>query len=347
MYVACAALMAFRYILHSYTVIAILLFVGGCEPVVRLPGPTVTTPRLQADHFITDDGAVLPVRRWLPPVSPPGAVIVAVHGFNDYSRAFESLGGFLKRHGIACYAYDQRGFGLAPGRGLWAGVKTYARDLERFVGQVRVRHPGVPVYVLGESMGSAVAIVAMTSEHPPIADGLILSAPAVWSRETMPWYQRWLLELGSHTFPGLRLTGEGLNILPSDNFEVLRNLGRDPNVIKATRIDAIYGLANLMDAAQERVASLRIPTLVLYGMRDQVVPREPIRVMLGKLPPGTRFAYYEQGYHLLLRDLQAAKPWRDIATWVLDPSSPLPSGAERHLAGRNPTAGSREVGHGT
>jgi alpha-beta hydrolase superfamily lysophospholipase len=339
--------MTSRFFLFFPTILGILFPLTGCQPVVHSHGPAVTVPRLQADHFVTEDGAVLPARRWLPPATTPRAVIVALHGFNDYSRAFESLGGFLKRHGIACYAYDQRGFGLAPGRGLWAGVETYARDLERFVGQVRARHRGTPVYVLGESMGSAVAIVAMTSEHPPLADGLILSAPAVWSRETMPWYQRWLLALGSHTLPGLRLTGEGLNILPSDNFEVLRNLGRDPNVIKATRIDAVYGLANLMDAAQARVASLRTPTLVLYGARDQVVPRKPIRVMLRKLPPGTRFAYYEQGYHLLLRDLQAAKPWRDIATWILDPSSPLPSGAERHLAGRIPATEHRQVGHGT
>ncbi|QJD30764.1 alpha/beta hydrolase [Methylococcus geothermalis] len=317
---------------HALVCLALLAMQTACAPLINRPGPEATVPRLHTAHFVAADGAVLPVRHWLPRAARPKAVIVALHGFNDYSHAFEPLGSYLEIRGIGCYAYDQRGFGLAPGRGLWAGVEAYARDLEAIVGQVRARHPGVPVYVLGESMGGAVAIVAMTSALPPRADGLILSAPAVWSRETMPWYQRSLLALSSHTVPWLRLTGEGLGVMASDNIEMLRGLGRDPNVIKATRVDAIHGLADLMDAAQERVAALRTPTLVLYGERDEIIPRPPVMALLGKLPPGTRFAYYRQGYHLLLRDLQADKPWRDIAAWVTAPSEPLPSGAERQAA---------------
>jgi alpha-beta hydrolase superfamily lysophospholipase len=304
--------------------------------VVNLPGPAVASPRLHAAHFVAADGAVLPVRRWLPAGTRPKALIVALHGFNDYSHAFEPLGGYLAAHGIGCFAYDQRGFGRAPGRGLWAGVETYAGDIETFVGTVRARHPGVPVYLLGESMGGAVAIVAMTSTQPPQADGLILSAPAVWSRDTMPWYQRSLLALSSHTVPWLRLTGQGLGFMASDNIQMLRDLSRDPNVIKATRVDAIHGLADLMDAAQERVASLKTPTLLLYGERDEIIPKPPVMALLDKLPPGTRFAYYRQGYHLLLRDLQAETPWRDIAAWVTAPAAALPSGAERQAAERLP-----------
>jgi len=324
-----------RFVLASgpaLVCLALLILQTACAPLVNRPGPTVALPQLHAAHFVAADGAVLPVRRWLPTGARPKAVIVAVHGFNDYSHAFEALGSYLERHGIGCYAYDQRGFGLAPGRGLWAGVDTYAADLETFVGQVRARHPGVPAYLLGESMGGAVAIVAMTSARPPRADGLILSAPAVWSRDTMPWYQSSLLALSSHTLPWLRLTGEGLGVMASDNIEMLRGLGRDPNVIKTTRVDAIHGLADLMDAAQERVVSLETPTLVLYGERDEIIPRPPVMALLDKLPPGTRFAYYRQGYHLLLRDLQAETPWRDIAAWVTAPAAPLPSGAERQAA---------------
>ncbi len=311
---------------------------AACTPVVNHPGPNVAPPRLYAGHFIAPDGAVLPVRHWLPPGTRPKAVIVAVHGFNDYSLAFEPLGSYLKTQGIGCYAYDQRGFGLAPGRGLWAGVEAYTGDLKTFVGQVRVRHPGVPVYLLGESMGGAVAIVTMTSARPPRVDGLILSAPAVWSRNTMPWYQSLLLAVSSHTLPWLRITGEGLGVMASDNIEMLRGLGRDPNVIKATRVDAIKGLADLMDTAQERVSGLKIPTLVLYGERDEIIPKAPLMILLDKLPAGTRFAYYRQGYHLLLRDLQAERPWRDIAAWITTPAAPLPSGEERQAAKDLPAA---------
>lgn len=316
------------------------LLLGGCTPLTHPAGPKHVEPQLRKAHFVATDGAVLPVRTWLPSHGETKAVIVALHGFNDYSNAFAMPGRYLSEHGIALYAYDQRGFGNSPGRGLWAGMDAYVDDLRQFTRLVGRNHPGRPLYILGESMGGALAIVAMTSERPPAADGIILSAPAVWGRDTMPWYQRALLSISVSTVPWLQLTGESLGILPSDNIEMLRGLGRDPLVIKETRVDTIYGLVDLMDEALARVDKLKKEALVLYGEHDQVIPKEPVSLMLKKLSKTgvARVAFYEQGYHLLLRDLGAAKPWADIATWVADRSKPLPSGADRRnrLAFLNP-----------
>ncbi|MFM8333427.1 MAG: lysophospholipase [Candidatus Methylumidiphilus sp.] len=307
----------------------LLLLCAACAPVVSGLGPATVEPVLARAHFVAADGAVLPVRTWLPPGGETKAVILALHGFNDYSNFFIGAGIYLSGQGIACYAYDQRGFGAAPGRGLWPGTQAYVDDLRAFAGQVRRRHPGVPLYVLGESMGGAVAIAALASARPPPVDGLILSAPAVWGRSTMPWWQLVALETTAHTVPWLRLTGEGLHVMASDNIEMLRALGRDPLVIKATRVDAMYGLVDLMDAALDSAGRLATPTLVLYGEKDEVVPREPVMRMLAKLPARqTRAAFYADGYHLLLRDLQAEKPWRDIAAWIVRHDAALPSGAE-------------------
>ena len=332
----------FRFRSQRYVTLAYLLQLGACTPLVLPPGAPSTTPRLASAHFITSDAAVLPVRRWLPAV-PPKAVIVALHGFNDYSRAFEMPGKFFRSQGIACYAYDQRGFGQAPGHGLWSGTRAYTNDLAEFTEAVRHRHPGLPLYVLGESMGAAVALVAMAGVPPSAVDGLILTAPAVWSRETMPWYQDALLETSAHTLPWLRLTGQGLKIVASDNIDMLRGLNRDPLVIKGTRVDTIYGLADLMDEAMERVAQIRTPTLILLGDRDQVIPKEPLAIMLERIPSRlqARVASYGQGYHLLLRDLHAKTPWRDIVAWIANRSQPLPSGSERQLAGSDAKSPSR------
>jgi len=177
-------------------------------------------------------------------------------------------------------------------------------------------------------MGGAVTIAAMTESNPPNIDGVILVAPAVWGRETMPWYQRWLLAVTSHTVPWMELTGKGLNIIPSDNIEMRRALGRDPKVIKSTRIDTMYGLTNLMDEALSRADKLQLPTLVQYGENDQVIPRKPTFLMLDKMPKTTRKAFYEHGYHMLLRDLQGEKPMADIATWIADRNKPLTYGTD-------------------
>jgi alpha-beta hydrolase superfamily lysophospholipase len=306
----------------------ILLSVSACSPLVNHPGAEITTPKVDHARFIAADGASLPLRRWFPKDAPVTAVIIALHGFNDYSNAFTASGTYLSSRGIACYAYDQRGFGGAPGRGLWSGVEAYTDDLAAFAVVVRTLHPNVPLYVLGESMGGAVTIAAMTGNHPPDVNGVILVAPAVWGRGTMPWYQRWLLAVTAHTVPWMELTGKGLKIKASDNIEMLRGLGRDPLVIKATRIDTMHGLTNLMDTALVRAPQLRVPTLVQYGEHDQVIPRQPTLLMLEKMPATTKKAFYKNGYHMLLRDLQGEKPLADIVAWITDHNRPLPYGTE-------------------
>src|SRR5919199_2038019 len=88
--------------------------------VATLGGAVATgSPRLEAQRFVTADGAVLPLRRWLPEGAPK-AVVLALHGFNDYSNGFAAPGPEWAAEGIATYAYDQRGFGAAPQRGQWA-----------------------------------------------------------------------------------------------------------------------------------------------------------------------------------------------------------------------------------
>ena len=313
--------------------LAAILFAAACAPIVRPQGEPINRPLLAGDFFHTADGLVLPVKSWRPQKDPPRAVLIALHGFNDYSNFFAAPGTFLATRGIASYAYDQRGFGAAPGHGLWPGIDALIADLKTLAGLVRDRHPGTPIYLLGESMGGAVIMVAIADGDAPEADGIILAAPAVWGRVTMPWYQRLALWIGVRLMPGAEVTGQGLKITPSDNIEMLKALGRDPLVIKATRVDAIYGLTNLMDRALELSARLKGPALILYGQKDEIIPRKPTQIMLDRLPAavsgGPRLAIYEDGFHMLLRDLQAETLWRDIAHWIASPASPLPSGAEK------------------
>lgn len=316
-----------RTAIAAILITATLLVTAACMPLVNHPGKQVADARIERDRFVTSDGVALPLRSWFPANNAPvRAVVIALHGFNDYSNFFASSGIFLGRHGIASYAYDQRGFGGAPGRGLWWGTAAYTGDLASFVKVVRKLHPGLPLYVLGDSMGGAVTIVAMTEKAPPDVDGVILVAPAVWGREAMPWYQRWLLAVASHTVPWMELTGKSLHIVPSDNTPMLRALGRDPLVIKGTRIDTVHGLTDLMDEALLRADQLRLPTLIQYGKNDQIIPKEPVFKVLKKMPVTTRPAIYEQGYHMLLRDLHGEQPLTDIAKWIADPAAPLTYG---------------------
>ncbi|MEK7244913.1 MAG: alpha/beta fold hydrolase, partial [Pseudomonadota bacterium] len=206
---------------------ALFLLLAGCAPIVAPPGPPIATPHLRDYFFHAADGTALPYRVWMPDDATPKAVIVALHGFNDYGNFFALAGEYLRARGIASYAYDQRGFGATAKAGLWPGAAAMKDDLRAFARLARARHPGTPLYFLGESMGGAV-ILAAAAEAPLEADGAILSAPAVWGRIAMPWYQRLALWLGAHTTPWAKVTGRGLGITPSDNIEMLLALGRDP-----------------------------------------------------------------------------------------------------------------------
>lgn len=308
------------------------LLLAACAAQYQLPGPRTAAPQLNGDHWLSADGARLPMRGWLPE-GRPKAVILALHGMNDYSLFFDEPGRFLAAKGIAAYAYDQRGFGASARPGIWSSTQAMAGDLRAASALVAARHPGVPLYLLGESMGGAVVMLTVAEDPPPAVKGVILSAPAVWSRSSMGIFQRAALWLAYQLAPDWTLTGEGLDILPSDNIPMLRKLAADPLVIKGTRVDAIHGLVDLMDDASRAAPRVRLPALVLYGEKDEVVPAGPTWAMIETLPDtagGQRVALYENGYHMLLRDLQAETVLDDIAAWIADPAAPLPSGADTY-----------------
>lgn len=308
----------------------VLLSLAACAAQIQYPGPAIAQPQLNGDHWLSADGVRLPLRGWQPQGAPK-AVVLALHGMNDYSNFFDEPGHALAAQGIAAYAYDQRGFGAGPRPGFFSTPAAMAADLRAAAALVAERHPGVPLYLLGESMGGAVVMLAVADTPPPQVKGVILSAPAVWGRSSMGFFQRAALWLSYQVAPGWELTGRGLDIKPSDNIPMLRKLAADPLVIKATRVDAISGLVDLMDAAAAAAPRVRLPALVLYGEKDEVVPADPTWAMVETLPDtkgAQRVALYRNGYHMLLRDLQAGVVLDDIAAWIADPAAALPSGAD-------------------
>ena len=149
----------------------------------------------------------------------------------------------------------------------------------------------------------------------------------------MPFYQRIALWVGAHIIPWMKVSGRGLKIKPSDNLEMLKALGKDPLVIKETRIGTIFGLVNLMDSALANAVDLSSSSLILYGEKDDIIPRKPMLLMLKRLlekaGPRPSVALYKNGYHMLSRDLQATIVMKDIASWILHPNKNLPSGADQ------------------
>jgi alpha-beta hydrolase superfamily lysophospholipase len=316
---------------------------AGCAASFQPRGPEVVPPRLGIDDLITGDGAVLAVRSWLPHDDPPWAAMIALHGMNDYSNAFDDAGLAWAIRGIAVYAPDLRGFGRSPNPGIWAGWQSMTMDVEDMIAAVKRRHPGLPVYLLGESMGGALAMTTAAALPPTAINGLILSAPAVWNRDHMGWGSRAALWLAWTMAPGWTLTGSSLHIQPSDNIPMLIKLSEDPLVIKGTRVDAIHGLVDLMDQAADQAPRINFPALILYGQNDQIIPEDAVMDAIRTMPglgKNQKLVLYPKGWHMLMRDLQAPTVWDDVADWMKDPTLALRSETdetpeERQTLGRN------------
>lgn len=288
-----------------------------------------TVPHIDAQSFTASDGTEVPMRSWLPK-GKPKAVIAALHGFADYSASFAKPAAWWATQGIATFAYDQRGFGAAPHVFHWSGADMMVDDAKEFTAALRHRYPGVPIYLLGESMGGAVTIATTTGPRPANVDGAILVSPAVWEHNFMGAIERAALGIVQHTVPGLWLEApRGLNIHPSDNIGMLRAMGRESLVQFGARADTTAGLMDLMDQAGESVSDIRMPTLVLFGAHEEVLPEAAVTFFLKHLPAkNVRVALYPGGYHMLLRDLDGRVVWQDVLDWILDRTAKLDSGYE-------------------
>lgn len=120
----------------------------------------------------------VPYRSWLP-LNQPKEVLLCVHGLGFSSASFADFGRSMAGRGFAVYAVDVRGFGQWAKRKGQDTVDFEAclLDIEQALKSLRKAYPGVPVFMVGESMGGAIAMAA-TARHPELVDGLVSSVPS-------------------------------------------------------------------------------------------------------------------------------------------------------------------------
>ncbi|MCA3696134.1 MAG: alpha/beta hydrolase, partial [Aquidulcibacter sp.] len=108
------------------------VLLAACTPVrqnAQIPGPGYQGPHFTPTQFVSFDGTALGLSTWQAQTPEPKAVIVALHGMNDYARAFETAAPYWAARGITTYAYDARGFGRSPQRGVWGNEALMIKDL--------------------------------------------------------------------------------------------------------------------------------------------------------------------------------------------------------------------------
>lgn len=119
-----------------------------------------------------------PCVSWLPEGKAKVAML-CIHGFSLHKGCYLAFGKEMAKEGIATYAIDLRGFGESKEKSdhTFLDFNGFLVDIKATLERIHQEQPGVPVIILGESMGGAVAL-RTAALYPDLVSGLIASVPA-------------------------------------------------------------------------------------------------------------------------------------------------------------------------
>jgi alpha-beta hydrolase superfamily lysophospholipase len=261
-------------------------------------------------------GVDLYAQAWLPEIAPR-AVIVVSHGLAEHGGRYETLAGELVQREYAVYAVDHRGHGRSSGPR--ANIGRFAHlvaDFCAFTGRCARQHPDTPVFMLGHSMGGAVAFASALRLQQTLR-GLVLSAPALAAGQPVPRLQELFVRFLSVVTPNV-----GALTLPADA------VSRDPTVVARYAADPLVHhksipartLVELLGAMQgfpAGASDLRLPTLVLHGTADRLVPLAATRRVYEAF--ATRdcvVKLYEGLYHEVFNEPERERVMADLFRWL-------------------------------
>jgi alpha-beta hydrolase superfamily lysophospholipase len=261
------------------------------------------------------EGLELYWQAWLPD-SEPKAILIIAHGVSEHSGRYSHVGERLAAAGYAVYALDHRGHGRSEGRRAVVDRMAHiVEDLNGLIETATSSNPGKGTFLLGHSMGGAVAL-EYAFEHQDRLAGLILSGPAA------------ALEAAS---PVTRALGRVLSTLaPSLGIFAIETgaVSRDPDVVSKYENDplvfhgklparTITELTGAIEHFPERVPKLTLPLLVMHGTADRLTP-----------PAGSKMVYERAGssdktlklynglYHEILNEPEQGQVLSDLLEWL-------------------------------
>lgn len=248
------------------------------------------------------------VRDWVPATAPRGHIVL-VHGIAEHCGRYERTGSLLADAGFFVRSFDLIGFGGTGGlRGDIDEWSRYHDQIQRHMDWARDQ--GGPVILMGHSMGGNLALGYVLSGRPA-PDLLVLSAPGLGGGAG---WQRALAGVAAKIAPKIAIS----NALKGEQ------LSRDPEVGEAYFADPLVyakstprlgaALFNAMDELNETASKLEVPTLVLHGGADTIVPPQSSAI-LGELASVER-RLLPNLRHEILNEPEGPALVQDIIDWI-------------------------------
>ncbi|MDP2808543.1 MAG: lysophospholipase [Rhodocyclaceae bacterium] len=264
----------------------------------------------------TADGVCLSGQAWMPPTAR--AIVAVVHGIAEHSGRYAFLAERANQRGLGVVSVDLRGHGRSPGeRSYVERFDDYLLDVDALLGQAHELAAGRPVFLMGHSMGGAIALRWVAQRQRPVA-GLILSSAALRIGGDVPRLLVALAPLLSRWLPHLRGTRIDPAAISRDPAAVAVYVG-DPLVsLQAPPARTGAELLRAMAANRAAAAGLTLPVYLFHGEADRLTDpagsREIYESWGGaertlRLWPGSR--------HETLNDLDREAVAAELLEWVL------------------------------
>lgn len=260
---------------------------------------------------------VVPSFSWINGNNRPKAVLLCIHGLGLHGGAYRHFGQVMARRGIATYALDVRGFGRwAKTEACYLNFPACVQDIRRKVEEIRAAHPGVPLFLLGESLGGAIS-TRFAAEFPDSIDGLILCAPA---REILD-HKREILATLLHYLkqPTKKVCLATAVFHNAPNVVAVKNA--DPLVRTEFSINELLHLFNFLHGSRKMFSRLsEIPVLFIQGHGDALIkPRTTLRFFESIPTDDKDLVIIGDAQHLIFQYFTPPpKAINLVENWVLD-----------------------------
>jgi acylglycerol lipase len=273
------------------------------------PSSRVLTGRLEAS-----DGESVPYRLWQ--ADAPRALVLLLHGASDYSGAFDEIGPDFAGRGLTALAIDQRGFGATSTRGKWRGKNRMIRDAIEAIGFLRTRFgDALPVFIVGESMGAALA-VHVAARAPNLAlSGLVLAAPGAVSGMWRRVFGSTLARVLRFFLPNAGIVIERISAWEFTPGAAIRLL-MDPMVLRRIRPAQLFGLFKLSRSAVDEAEHVRVPALTMIGSKEDLLREACIARLHKGLAGPKEWKRFRGAPHLLMHWKYNRRVLGKVFSWI-------------------------------
>lgn len=252
---------------------------------------------------------------WMPD-GDPKAVVVIAHGGGEHSGRYEYVGEHLTGAGYAVYALDHRGHGRSHGKGAnIEGLDLVVADLDGFVSLAGDRHRGLPVFLLGHSMGGAIAI-SYAVRHQDRLAGLVLSGAAA-DVAALSKVELVASRVLSRIAPGIGVFGVDSSTVSRDP-EIVRAYDADP-LVHHGKLPA-RTIGELVAAGlrfPEDVRRISIPLLVMHGSADALTPPAGSEMVHANASSADKaLKLYDGLFHEILNEPERDQVLADVTSWL-------------------------------